>query len=246
MHFHLPKPLHGWRAFLGEIAIIVVGVLIALGAEQLAESWQWRQRAEEGRERLKAEIGHEFLLMEEREAVGDCVEAQLNDLENAVLSAGATLKPATLYTENRSPGFTSEYVIRAPSRSWSDSAWQSIISEGLPEHLTASERQYLPIHYSQLARISASNHEEDEALGELGALSKPLPLDSAVRSEFVRLIEAERSRNRAMANGSVQMISTVKKLHYVPDEQQQRGWMARSATVSFCRAHHLPLRKLAD
>jgi hypothetical protein len=28
MHFHLPKPLHGWRAFAGEVGIIVVGVLI--------------------------------------------------------------------------------------------------------------------------------------------------------------------------------------------------------------------------
>ena len=33
MHFHLPKPLHGWREFAGEVGIIVLGVLIALGAE---------------------------------------------------------------------------------------------------------------------------------------------------------------------------------------------------------------------
>lgn len=25
MHFHLPKPLHGWREFAGEVGIIVVG-----------------------------------------------------------------------------------------------------------------------------------------------------------------------------------------------------------------------------
>jgi hypothetical protein len=31
MHFHLPKPLHGWREFAGEVGIIVVGVLIARG-----------------------------------------------------------------------------------------------------------------------------------------------------------------------------------------------------------------------
>ena len=38
MHVHLPKPLHGWRAFVGEVGIIVLGVLIALGAGQIAES----------------------------------------------------------------------------------------------------------------------------------------------------------------------------------------------------------------
>ena len=35
MHFRLPNPLHGWRELAGEVGIIVVGVLIALGAEQL-------------------------------------------------------------------------------------------------------------------------------------------------------------------------------------------------------------------
>ena len=35
MHVHLPKPVHGWREFVGEIAIIVIGILIVLGGEQL-------------------------------------------------------------------------------------------------------------------------------------------------------------------------------------------------------------------
>ena len=35
MHLQLPKPLHGWREFAGEVGIIVLGVLIALGLEQL-------------------------------------------------------------------------------------------------------------------------------------------------------------------------------------------------------------------
>jgi hypothetical protein len=38
MHFHLPKPLHGWREFAGEVGIIDNGVLIALGAEQVVET----------------------------------------------------------------------------------------------------------------------------------------------------------------------------------------------------------------
>ena len=51
MHFHLPKPLHGWREFAGEVGIIVIGVLIALAADQAIEAWQWREKvapADEG------------------------------------------------------------------------------------------------------------------------------------------------------------------------------------------------------
>ena len=38
MHFQLPKPLHGWRQFFGEVGIIVICVLIALGAGKQAPS----------------------------------------------------------------------------------------------------------------------------------------------------------------------------------------------------------------
>src|SRR5690348_13077120 len=61
MHFHLPTPLHGWREFAGEVGIIVIGVLIALGAEQMVESWQWRGQAAEARTALRAEIGRDNL-----------------------------------------------------------------------------------------------------------------------------------------------------------------------------------------
>jgi len=52
MHFHLPKPLHGWREFAGEVGIIVLGVLIALGAEQALETVHDRHQQHERLERL--------------------------------------------------------------------------------------------------------------------------------------------------------------------------------------------------
>lgn len=42
MHVHLPKPLHGWRAFAGEVGIIVLGVLVALGLDQVADQIHWQ------------------------------------------------------------------------------------------------------------------------------------------------------------------------------------------------------------
>src|SRR5438477_531820 len=58
MHVHLPKPLHGWRAFAGEVGIIVVGVLIALAAEQLVETLRWQSAARD----FRAAVDHEAAL----------------------------------------------------------------------------------------------------------------------------------------------------------------------------------------
>src|SRR6185312_14058686 len=52
MHVHLPKPLHGWREFVGEVGIIVLGVLIALGAGQVVESLHFRHEQHDTLERL--------------------------------------------------------------------------------------------------------------------------------------------------------------------------------------------------
>jgi len=56
MHVHLPKPLHGWRAFVGEVGIIVVGVLIALGAEQMVEALHWRSEVAGFRSAVRQEV----------------------------------------------------------------------------------------------------------------------------------------------------------------------------------------------
>ena len=34
MEIHKPKPIHNWRDFLKEVGTIVLGVCVALGAEQ--------------------------------------------------------------------------------------------------------------------------------------------------------------------------------------------------------------------
>jgi hypothetical protein len=55
MHIHLPKPLHGWREFVGEVGIIVIGVLIALGAEQTIEALHHRSQVHDAIDELHAE-----------------------------------------------------------------------------------------------------------------------------------------------------------------------------------------------
>lgn len=56
MRFRLPKPLHGWRAFAGEVGIIVLGVLIALGAQEVAQNIQQRSDARDADRAIRGEL----------------------------------------------------------------------------------------------------------------------------------------------------------------------------------------------
>jgi hypothetical protein len=80
MHFHLPKPLHGWREFAGEVGIIVVGVGIALVAEQAVEAWHWRHVVAEESEALDEEAKNIWGAMTSRVAQQPCIDRRLADL----------------------------------------------------------------------------------------------------------------------------------------------------------------------
>src|SRR5665213_1925068 len=80
MHVHLPKPLHGWRELLGEIGVIVIGVLIALGAEQTVEWLQWKSELAETREALNLELTHAMGAFQYRITLQGCINHRLDEL----------------------------------------------------------------------------------------------------------------------------------------------------------------------
>jgi hypothetical protein len=87
MHFHLPKPLHGWRELAGEIGIIVVGVLIALSFEQLAVTMQNRSNAHQAREAVRAEVSENLWWLQDREDYEPCIDEMLGDLATVLTRA---------------------------------------------------------------------------------------------------------------------------------------------------------------
>jgi len=87
MHFHLPKPLHGWRALVGEVGIIVIGVLIALGAEQLVEDWRWQRKVAHTTEELDGELHRNAESAYDWLKVAPCIDRQLQGIDVALVSA---------------------------------------------------------------------------------------------------------------------------------------------------------------
>jgi hypothetical protein len=91
MHFHLPKPLHGWREFFGEVGIIVVGVLLALGAEQVVESLHWRHQAAEERAVLGQEVQANLSAIQIRLVQEPCIVRRLDQVAIVLQRAKAHL-----------------------------------------------------------------------------------------------------------------------------------------------------------
>jgi len=104
MRVKLPKPLHGWREFVGEVGIIVLGVLIALGAQQAVETMQTRQRIKETRAALDAELSRNLAAFEWRVSQRQCLQHRVDELDRWA-TAMAAGKPLVLKKEITPPRY---------------------------------------------------------------------------------------------------------------------------------------------
>jgi hypothetical protein len=75
------KPPHGWNAVAWELGIVVLGVLIALAAQQMADAWQWRQKVAVVRQSIMAELANNRARWEENLVAVRCASKEIDQLD---------------------------------------------------------------------------------------------------------------------------------------------------------------------
>lgn len=81
MRLRLLRPVNGWAGFVTELAIVVLGVLIALGAQQLVDDWHSRNEVADFRKAVDAELAYNLGTYERRLEQVDCAERRLDQLK---------------------------------------------------------------------------------------------------------------------------------------------------------------------
>lgn len=172
MAVRVPRALLGWRKFLGELWIIILGVFIALTAEQWLENRQWREQVAEFRTALRAEMAENMGTYEFRRAQDRCVEARIAELERWLRS----------HAEGRPMKLSGPIGIPA-SLSLGTSVWTSRTSE-LQSHMPLDERLAYARLYDEAANNEAHRLAERNAWIELGDFDGVEQLE---RSDLMRL-----------------------------------------------------------
>ena len=112
LHVHMPKPLHSCREFLGEVGIIVLGVLVALAAEQGAEAAHWHFKERAAEEAMRLELAEDDGPQAyARVAIGPCLDQQIDRIHD-----GAGHVPLPQLRQ-----WVAAY--QPPARTWDDEAW---------------------------------------------------------------------------------------------------------------------------
>ena len=172
MHFHVPKPLHGWREFAGEVGIIVIGILIALGAEQVVEAGHERRIAGETRRALTEELNSALTSLSMRQRAEGCIGKRLSDLHALMDRWGET---GTFKTPT--------WVAQAPSLNVTLTRYDAAVSAGRLAQLPPREQFEMGSIASGLRAFGEGEDRERVVWSRLRALqSGPRALSSTDRT----------------------------------------------------------------
>jgi hypothetical protein len=185
MHFHLPKPLHGWREFAGEVGIIVIGVLIALGAEQAVEWLHWRNEVADARRALDRELAYDLGAVVKRQEEAPCIDRRLHEIRALLTGSSSGLGSAP-----RSP--LGQPQLWRPRTN----VWQATMAAQVAEHMPLTARLGYADLYGGLEWYAQKAEDETDAWSVLGELDDPGELGP----EDIAAVRQARSRAQVAAD----------------------------------------------
>jgi hypothetical protein len=232
---HKPKPWHGWREFLREYVVIVIGVLTALAAEQSAEWLHWHAQASEADVRLLADARLVLNHMAERLDIESCQERRLVQIKDRLLASGsAWTGMAPFYTKGPPAGSTYAH----PMRTWPRTAWENAVTSTAVNHLPPDRLADFSRIFDAAQREADDQATEHEDSSQLNLLGSALTLTPDQKIEFLRIVERERARNRVMAYEADNSLSHFRALG-LDVEKARTAERADSLAYETCRANGL-------
>ena len=203
MHVHLPKPMHGWRAFVGEVGIIVLGVLIALGAEQVAEAIHQRSEARDAEQAIRGEIEQNMAKLRSRAEKRTCVAARIAELQTLIDSAQASA--GAIKTPN--------WVGRPQFWTMQMARWQATSQAGRAALIPADTLALYGSMYAYMANVNVEGAAEQDDWARLRSLEHLKRLTPEMAFQLTTTLQQARYINWRMNVWTLQLQSLFDRLH---------------------------------
>ena len=217
MEIPKPKPIRNWREFLKEYAIIVIGVLTALAAEQGVEALHWHYRVQDALAAIRLEVrddnGPQAYT---RAAAMVCFDKQLDAIQ-AAIEADRSRADITALIARYDP----------PSRTWDSNAWDSMLASGVAAHVPPEEmiewgQMYVGI---PLARsLTARERADVIALRPIRQSGDKLSTNEA--DTILAAVSRLRAGNHSLGEGSGYYVKRMEQNRIVMSQEQKSRILA--------------------
>ena len=181
----LPTPLNGWRVFVGEVGVIVLGVLIALGAQEAVETLRWREEVRRTEDALTIEIADSILHASERQMLNRCLSDRLAHLIAKVSTNDGLWRGDQMPIGRAATGVVTVVptAYRTPNRRWNDNVWEAAKNSGVFNHMPRERVAAFSKIYARMDGLRTVNEAENQVFPQLLYLSLDTRLDAAARQQ---------------------------------------------------------------
>lgn len=182
MHIHLPEALNGWRDFLKEVGIIVLGVLIALGAEQIVIAAREREASLDARSSVRSEIADNLHKLMGRVDVQPCIERRLQEVGDLLAR-----------TADGVPNPRPSWISRPTLWSLPSSNWQAATAAGRAALLSHDDQLQFGGYFAGFDFLVREQEREQVAWAHLRGLENWTgPLGPTARFGFAQALQDAR------------------------------------------------------
>ena len=226
MRFRFFRPLHGWREFIHEIIIVVLGVLLALAGAEMVEDWRWQEQVESTRQSITTELVANANQAAARIAVEVCLRDRISELATRLKATNGTwvADPMPLGPHNQpTPHWDDRSMARVyavPLVGWSQDAWDAAKSAGVVDHMSHADVASYSDVYGEIAGIRDFQNQELLLESSLSFLSTDEQLDLGSRNDALAKLGQLDSLNATNAGLSSLILAQIKDLHLHVDRSQ--------------------------
>jgi hypothetical protein len=213
VEIHKPKPVHSLRELLTEIGVVVIGVCIALGAEQALDWVHWRNHVDEARGVIATEISRSIVNSIARIRSRDCTEKRLDELA-AILDEASANGRLPAVGEFGGP----------PRRAWASGAWEGVVASQIATHFPRQQLADLAVMFQLVGRTNEYSVAENESWAQLSTMVGPgRRLDAASEADLRKAISLARNQNRMITAISTSIMYRVNALELPFNKNDQEA-----------------------
>jgi hypothetical protein len=197
------KPSRTWRRLLGEVGIVVLGVLIALVAQQSAEDWDWRKKSRAAEDAIRAELLYSVAHADERIRMSKCFEGKLDQIQKELTQKELKIEEPL----HRSRYWT---IVRF----WSTDAWDTARSGAVLTHMPQQKVSSYSAMYAQVALVSSNLAWEQRQIADLALLTWFTgELSGQTRDRLLASTTQARRSNEMILRDAKQFIAAAREMN---------------------------------
>ncbi|VAW00588.1 hypothetical protein MNBD_ALPHA06-604 [hydrothermal vent metagenome] len=214
-----------WTAIFLDFVIVVVGVGVAMVAQQWLGDRQQRAEMRVAETALQGDLFYNYAYAKERLAVAECRKQAYQVIAEKLLAPGDDWAGMPRANDNKTFKPALPVLLRSPSRNWGSRIWDAGLARGTFNQMDDERRTRLDQIFKQTQHAEVLQRVIYTLQGRLKTLAVTTTIGQSDRLRYYDMLGEIDAKSGLLELISGQLIANIEAVGIkIPDEEKQ-GWL---------------------